>query len=265
MRQKPESHPPTKLLREGFAGFDTLGAPWAMIKAARTPKPSADYAPVIVFPGLFTHDVSTLPLRYFLGRNGFEAEGWGLGFNAGGRGMIKDLSELSDRWDIDRTREHKGEGEVPALLDKVIDRVDQRLKVLGRPIHVVGWSLGGYLAREVARERPDDVLSVVTLAAPVIGGPKYTSLAGIYKRRGTDLDWIEAEIDKRNTVPIQQPITAIYGPNDGVINPAAMIDHHSPNVTHVEMNISHMGVGLSPKAWNVTLDALQQAEAKRLT
>ena len=256
-----EPHPPSRLFRELIAGKDAVGMPWALLKATRPrARSAASYSPVIVMPGLSANDASTLPLRYFLNRNGFPAEGWGQGINLGGRGLIKDLSELSDRWDVDRSRTHKDEGEVPALVDKLIDHVRRRSARLGRPVHLIGWSLGGYVAREVARDLPDQVRSVVTLAAPVIGGPKYTSLAWIYRNRGTDLDWIEAEIEKRNAVPIKQPITAIYGLKDGIINPAAMIDRHSPNVRHVELNVSHMGIGLNAQVWDIVKEALINAE-----
>jgi pimeloyl-ACP methyl ester carboxylesterase len=86
---------------------------------------------------------------------------------------------------------------------------------LGAPVRLIGWSLGGYLAREVAREHPHAVQQVITLGSPVIGGPKYTAVAGAYRRRGVDLDAIEAEVAVRNELPLDTPITAIYSQSDG--------------------------------------------------
>ena len=63
-------------------------------------------------------------------------------------------------------------GDVPALIPQVVARTEALFERQGEPISLVGWSLGGVLAREVARERPETVRGVVTLGSPVIGGPK---------------------------------------------------------------------------------------------
>ena len=70
---------------------------------------------------------------------------------------MTDLSQLSDRWAVDRDHTHKGEGEVPYMCDLMTERVKARADDLGRPISLIGWSLGGYIAREVARDLPNDV------------------------------------------------------------------------------------------------------------
>lgn len=263
IKPKTTPKPPVGgVLREALAGLDMLGTPVALMRAARRKAGATSPYPVMVLPGLGTNDASTAPLRYYLSQFGFNTEGWGLGLNRGGRGLIKDLSELSDRWDIDRTRPHNGEGEVPALLDRVIDRIEMRSKAAGRPIHLVGWSLGGYLAREAARDLPDHVLSVTTLGAPVLGGPKYSAVAPIYKRRNTDLDWVEQEIAKRFATPITQPITTIYSKSDGIVYWAAAMDDHSPNVHHIEVKTSHLGIGVNAGVWDHIVEALKQAEAE---
>jgi pimeloyl-ACP methyl ester carboxylesterase len=61
-----------------------------------------------------------------------------------------------------------------------------------------GWSLGGVIAREAAREAPSLIRHVVTIGSPVFGGPKYTALARIYRARGVDLDAIEKAINAPN-------------------------------------------------------------------
>lgn len=256
-----ELKPPSKfdLFREMFAAVDMVGMPFALLKASQNgPQPAAEN-PVIVLPGLGANDFSTAPLRYFLNKNGFKTEGWGLGLNTGGRGLISDLDQLSDRWDIDPDRSNAGEGEVPALCDKMVERVKARAEAEDTAIALVGWSLGGYVAREVARELPDHVSCVVTMGSPVVGGPKYTSAAPIYSARNFDLDWIAEETKKRHNVPIHQPITAIYSKRDGVVGWQASIDKYSPNVTHMEVNVSHIGLGMNAGVWGLVLDALRSS------
>jgi pimeloyl-ACP methyl ester carboxylesterase len=103
----------------------------------------------------------------------------------------------------------------------------------GQRLRLVGWSLGGYLVREAARERPESVARIVTFGSPVVGGPKYTATAEAYRRRGHNLDAIEAEVAARERVQITCPITAIYTRNDGVVAWQACIDRSSPQVEHV--------------------------------
>ena len=246
------------ICREMLAPVDMLGVPAALVKARRQTATQTTTLPVIVLPGIGADDHSTWPMRYFLRQHGYKSEGWGLGRNTAGRGLIKNLHELSDRWNADRNRPHRGEGEVPALCDKMYERVLLRAKAHGSPVVLVGWSLGGYVAREVARDLPEQVAAVITMGSPVVGGPKYTSTAALFKARRTDLDWIESEVKKRFANPIQQPVTAIYSKRDGVVSWQAAMDTYSPNVRHVEVNVSHFGLGLNAKVWNIVLEALQQ-------
>jgi hypothetical protein len=178
----------------------------------------------MVCPGFGAGDGSTLPLRSYLRALGYRVDGWGLGRNR---------------------------GNVPELIPMVADRTARFAEAAGQPVRMVGWSLGGYLAREAARERPDTVARIVTLGSPVIGGPKYTAVAGYYRRRGVDLDVIEAEVARRENVPIPVPITAIYSRSDGIVAWQACLDHTNPRVEHVEVETTHLGLGLSPEVYRV--------------
>lgn len=249
--------PPSKtsLLRESLCWVDMLSLPTAFLRPRQNQNSKPE--PVTVIPGLGAGDSSMAPLRAFLRRNGYAPEGWGLGLNLGGKGQITDLNDLSQRWDIDRSHPHMGEAEVPYLCDQMTDRIKARADREGRPIALVGWSLGGYVAREVARDLPDEVSQVITLGSPVLGGPKYTSAAKLYKKRNFDLDWLEAEVLKRFEKPIPQHITAIYSKRDGVVGWTAAQDNLSPHVTHVEVNCAHVAMGLNKEIWDITLKALE--------
>jgi len=254
--------PRINLLREMFAGVDAIGMPGALLRAWGQGDVEKKKIPVIVLPGFGANDASTLPLRAFLRGHGYHAEGWGLGLNQGGRGMIKELDELSDRWDVDRARPHSGEGEVPALCDRFFERLADRIEDFGSPVSLIGWSLGGVVAREAAREFPKDVVSVVTLGSPARGGPKHTTIAPLFRARNVDLDWIEEAVEARFETPIHQPITAIYSKDDGIVSEFAAIDPHSPNIRHLEVATSHLGMGVNPNVWNIVLDALTDTHAK---
>ena len=177
-------------------------------------------APVCVLPGYGADDASTLPLRTFLRRLGHEVQGWSLGRNG---------------------------GDVPVLLPRVTEGVLALAERRGEPVHLIGQSLGGVLARELARDHPDRVAQVITLGTPVTGGPAHTRLAFRYAPEQRAL--IAATVDQRNRVPIRVPLTAVFSRRDGIVAWQACIDEHNPQVEHVEVSSSHLGMGLDPAVW----------------
>ena len=185
--------------------------------------------PVVLLPGYRGTDTSTLALRTYLRLLGYQAEGWGLGTNHG------DVRRL-----------------VPAVVARTVDAHRRT----GQRIRLVGWSLGGVIAREVARERPDIVERVITFGSPIVGGPKYTAVGWRYAERHGDLDAIEAAIAERNRTPITVPITAIYSRADGIVMWRACIDRLSPRVEHVEVRATHIGLGINPDVYRVVADRL---------
>jgi pimeloyl-ACP methyl ester carboxylesterase len=179
---------------------------------------------VLVLPGYGAGDASTAVLRAYVRFLGYRPLGWGLGRN---------------------------NGEVPDLLPRVAERLETIAREEGSAIGLIGWSLGGYLAREAARERPRAAQHVITLGSPVVGGPKYTAVAGAYRRRGIDLDEIEAQVASRNVHPLETPVMALYSRRDRVVAWQACIDHHSPNVEHVEVETTHLGLGFAPEVFQI--------------
>ena len=124
-------------------------------------------------------------------------------------------------------------------------------------IAIIGWSFGGYLARELARERPDLVRLVVTLGTPVIGGPKYTAAAESYRKRGIDIEAIAAEVEQRNSIAnLEVPVVAIYSQKDGLVAWEACIDHQTHDIEHIEVKSSHLGFGFSPDVYKVIAQRL---------
>jgi len=183
----------------------------------------------MVMPGYSAGDASTFVLRSYLRLLGYSVFGWGLGRN---------------------------EGDVPELIPRIAERVSSLARRTGRRVRLVGWSLGGYLAREAARERPGDVERVVTLGSPVIGGPKYTVVGRYYAEQGYDLDEIEAAVAARNRTPLGVPVTAVYSRVDGVVAWRACIDETNANVEHVEVSTTHLGLGFSAEVYRIVAERL---------
>ena len=226
------------LLLESRAALD-VARMWVPLASARVRRSPQQYNSLaIVVPGFGSGDNATIPLRLYLKNQGFTVEGWGLGKNLAGANLPHTQDDLSDRWDFTYREDYRGEVGVPILIDRLYEQVMRRHEETGSRIALVGWSLGGYIAREVARDLPDVVDKVITMGSPTVGGPKYTAAAPFFEKRGQDLDWIEAEIARRDAVPIAQPVTAIVSRTDAVVDWNAALDQVSPNVNHIEVDLS---------------------------
>jgi hypothetical protein len=221
--EAPSAPPPrSALLLEAMGLFEparlALGSP----RLARAPRGSGQR--VVLVPGFGTTDHWLWPMGRYLAWLGYRVEGWGLGRNS---------------------------GRVPQLIPRLTERIEERAALDGAPVRLVGWSLGGYLAREVARERPAAVHRVVTFGSPVVGGPKYTATARQYRQRGFDLDEIEASVAAREAIPLTVPVTAIYSKRDGVVAWQACIDRTGTTTEHVEVPATHLGMGFSPEVFEI--------------
>ena len=215
--------------------------------------------PVMVVPGLWASDKTMRTLHRFLNLSGYDAQGWGLGRNLAGRGWTGEISDLSKGWAIgERSRPNNGEGAVPALCDKFGAQVKRRSESLERPITLVGWSLGGYFAREAARDYPEYVNGVITFGTPVIGGPKYSFVNGRYRRRGLDVDWIAEQTIERHETPIQCPVISIYSKHDAIVHWSASIDRWTPGAKHFEVDCTHTAFGFHPRTFEIIKDELNK-------
>ena len=224
--ERPSGPPPTR------TAFGELGA---ALDAARlvgafprlVTAPRGDGHLVIDIPGWKAPEVSGAPLRAYLRRLGYDARGWGFGTNTG-----------NPRRDIER----------------LAARVLQQVEEAGAPASLVGWSLGGVIAREVARLHPEAVRRVITYGTPV-GGPTYTTVARAYGRRSDDGGHRESRrLDE--TDPIRVPLTVLFSRRDGIVSWQACIDHASPSAEHVEISSTHLGMGFDPDVWAIVADRL---------
>ena len=241
----PEA-PPSRLalLRELRCAIEM---PRMLAALAATRRDTSRGHRVVVVPGFGGSDRITAPLRRFLCARGYDAIGWGMGTNKAGLDLPHAIDKLSPGWPVEPLEEYRGEGSVPYLCDRFGEQVE--CLAADAPVTLVGWSLGGYLCREVARDRPERVRHVITLGSPITGGPKYTAVADTFRKRGADLDYIENIINRRETQGIGVPITSIFSRSDGIVDWRATIDRADNDVTHVEVRSTHLGMVFNPDVW----------------
>ena len=183
------------------------------------PRGPEDGPPVLVLPGFLATDRTTMELRRALARAGWRAHPWMMGMNGGAKKNTLDL--LGQRLD--------------ALADE-------------RKILLVGWSLGGMFARELAHRRPDRVRAVVTLGSPFSGDLKTnTNICSFY-------EWIAGH--DVNRPPFERithkppvPTLAIWSRRDGIVAPAAARGEAHEVDKAVEIDTHHMGFAV----WRPTL------------
>jgi pimeloyl-ACP methyl ester carboxylesterase len=224
--------PPDKLLLalEGGRALLEYHATLAALPILRSAA-QGDGHSVLIFPGLTASDASTLTLREFLRTQGYKAHEWGLGLNLGPR-----------------------EG----VLDACLDRVKKLRAESGRKVSLIGWSLGGIYAREMAKAVPDDVRCVITLGTPFRGNPRATNAWRIYEfASGERVDSVE---DGRFASPPPVPTTSIFSRTDGVVAWQCSVERETATAENIEVEASHIGLGVNPAAIYAIADRLAQPE-----
>lgn len=211
--------------------FGAVLPAWLALQRA----PASDGHTVLVFPGLSASDASTMPLRGYLGTLGYRTLGWSQGFNFGPRAGVLQTA----RRDLERAFESSG-----------------------RKVSLVGWSLGGVYARELAKEVPDLVRSVITLGSPFGGPPKSTNAWRIYElTSGRDIEREHGQFDLPTAPPV--PTTSVYSRTDGIVAWQGCVQHPDHAETeNIEVVASHIGLGLNPSAWWAVADRLAQPEGR---
>ena len=203
------------LLKRSHAAFGRLGE--------RGPE---DGARVMVIPGFLGSDRATLGLQRALARAGYRVSGWGMGLNLGVR------ADTLDR-----------------LIEKLEPFVQERKVIL------VGWSLGGIFAREVAKLRPDLVLKVVTMGAPFSGDLRANNVWRLYERiAGHPVDAPPIEVDLGAKPPV--PTIALWSRRDGIVAPACARGEPQESDRRIEMSCTHMGFAVDPKAFPGVIAAI---------
>lgn len=214
---------------EGRAPWE-LGAAFASWPVLRR-APRGDGHAVIVFPGLATSDASTWPLRTFLAERGWAAHGWDQRFNLGPRAGV---------------------------IERCLERVRAVRRASGRKVSLVGWSLGGIFAREIAKLMPNDVRCVVSIASPFTGDPRANHLWRLYEAVSGDRLGNSEHFERvREAPPV--PTTAVFSRGDGVVAWQCCVQERGRRAESIEVAAaSHVGMHWHPATWYALADRLAQ-------
>lgn len=230
MARCPDSDPPPLrlLAGEGLSLLKRLHHGFGRTEA-RGPERGR---PVMVIPGFLGTDRATLGLQRALARAGYRVAGWGMGFNRGARA-------------------------------DTLSRIAGGLEALGggRPVILIGWSLGGIFAREVAKARPDLVAGIVTMGTPFSGDPRANNAWRLYERvAGHPVDRPPIHAD----VPVKPPVPtiALWSRRDGIVPPACARGKDGERDAAIELSCTHMGFAVDPKAFPHVVAAVERLVAQ---
>lgn len=184
--------------------------------------------PVLVLPGFLANDRSTRMLRAGLAEAGFDVHGWTMGRNFGVR-------------------------------DDTLDKIDARVKRIAArnpaPLTIVGWSLGGLMAREYAKRAPANIARVVTLGSPFSGDPRANHAWRLYEwiaKHPVDAPPIDCRLGEKPPVET----IALWSDRDGVVCASSARGEHGEADRHVELYCSHLGFALDPLAIDAVIETV---------
>tara|TARA_R110002073_G_scaffold2998_14_gene20085 strand:+ start:2700 stop:3470 length:771 start_codon:yes stop_codon:yes gene_type:complete len=191
--------------------------------------PRGDGHAVMVLPGFMGGDGYNSTFRRFLGGLDYAVHGWGMGRNLGPR-----------------------DGVLEALERKLHDLADRH----GGPVSLVGHSLGGIFARELARAYPDMVRQVISLGSPFGEGRMTASIPARLFTALNPPDELPIDQDLLSHPP-PVPTTAIYSRYDGIVNWRTTLQQNGHARTQsIEVRSSHCGMTLNPAVWLLVAECL---------
>ncbi|MGK2909018.1 MAG: esterase/lipase family protein [Sphingobium sp.] len=202
-----------------------------------TPDKRGDGHSVLVIPGFGVTDAWTLVLRRYLTMMGYECEAWELGRNMGYHALGADAARLHDR------------------VRKIYDSS-------GRKISIIGWSMGGVMARYAACTQPDMVRQVISLGAPFTGDPHSLTIRKIYElASGERFDTIEGRARfERDRAQPPVPSTSIFTKSDGIAAWQNCLEPEGPMAENIQVCGSHTGLTVNPFVLRLLVDRLAEPE-----
>ncbi len=198
--------------------------------------PRGDGHPVLVLPGFLASDTSTGPLRGLLSDLGYDAYGWELGRNVR----------------VDSPR-------VEAMVWRLLAIHHQT----GRKVSIVGWSLGGVFARELAKMHPEAVRIVISMGSPIRDNRNHTNATPLFEYlNGKEPEPIRQGrfTGLHNAPPV--PTTSILTKSDGIVHWRGSVQHPQGQTENIEVRASHIGLGVNPSVMIAIADRLRQPEGE---
>lgn len=232
------ARPPSRIfaLTEPPRALAELASFYAM-RPAMGLLPKGDGHGVLVLPGFLASDTSTIPLRSLLADLGYRAVGWNLGRNI-----------TVDNARIDA---------MAACVERLHDQCEGK-------ISIVGWSLGGVFARELAKLMPQKVRQVITLGSPISDDRNHSNARRLFEYlNGQEPEPMRNGNFRQLAVAPPVPTTSIYTRTDGIVHWRGSIQAEDHGETeNIEVYASHCGLGVNPFAVYAIADRLAQSEGK---
>jgi pimeloyl-ACP methyl ester carboxylesterase len=198
--------------------------------------PKGDGHPVLALPGFLASDLSMAPMRRYLKELGYDAYAWKMGRNVGGMARMR---------------------------EGLRDRLAEIHAATGRKVSIVGWSLGGVYARDLALQAPDMVRYVVTLGSPFANDVRATNATRLYEALSREPVEDVSELRKAIAGDLPVPTSSIYSRSDGIVNWRTCILRPSETAENIEVHLaSHTGMGVNAAALWAVADRLAQAEGE---
>jgi pimeloyl-ACP methyl ester carboxylesterase len=198
--------------------------------------PKGDGHPVLALPGFLASDLSMAPMRRYLGELGYEAHAWRMGRNLGGLARMREALRI---------------------------RLSEIYAASGRKVSLVGWSLGGVYARDLALQAPEMVRNVITLGSPFANDVRATNATALYEALSGEKVEEFAELREAIAGDLPVPATSIYSRGDGVVNWRTCLLRPNDRAENIEVHLaSHIGLGVNPAALWAVADRLSQPEGE---
>jgi hypothetical protein len=192
--------------------------------------PEGDGHGVLLLPGLLAGDGSLTPLARVLRRLGYRTYRSGIAINR---------------------------GPTPATVEWLRRRVPDVIHRSGGPISIIGQSLGGIYAREIARRTHGEVRMVITLGSP-FRDSENTRATGLANRLSKRWERGEARLQGNLYQPLSVPTTCVYSRTDGIVHWRACMEEPGPRRENVEVRTSHIGMSVHPSVFRIVADRLAQ-------
>jgi pimeloyl-ACP methyl ester carboxylesterase len=198
--------------------------------------PRGDGHAVLTLPGFLASDLSMAPMRRYLAELGYDTYAWKMGRNIGG---------------------------ISRLRAALRDRLAEIHNSTGRKVTIVGWSLGGVYARDLALQAPGMVRYVVTLGSPFAGDVRATNATRLYEALSGEAAEDNSELRKAIAGDLPVPTSSIYSRSDGIVNWRTCLLRPSDTAENIEVYLaSHVGLGVNPAALWAVADRLAQPEGQ---
>lgn len=234
-----KAHPPSNLLAltEPHRALGELAA-FIALRPLLGLLPRGDGHGVLVLPGFLASDTSTGPLRRLLAQLGYRVKGWNLGRNL--------------RVDNERVQ----------AMARCLDALHEES---GGKVSIVGWSLGGVFARELAKQQPDKVRQVISLGSPIGDDRNHSNARALFEAiNGARPEPMRSGRFERLAEAPPVPTTSILTKSDGVVHWRGSVQQpggHS-HTENIEVFASHVGMGVNPAVMLAIADRLAQPEGE---